>query len=102
MFYKSTPSGKVPFTQAEMQEWEEMEAEYAANADNRKAEEVRARRNTLLAKTDFYALSDVTMPEEMAAYRQALRDITAHAEFPNLVDDDWPTEEPVVEEPATP
>jgi len=37
-------------------------------------------------------MSDVTMSTEMATYRQALRDITAHADFPNLADDDWPVE----------
>ena len=30
----------------------------------------------LLAETDFYALSDVTMSDEMKTYRQNLRDIT--------------------------
>ena len=37
---------------------------------------IRDQRNTLLADTDFYALSDVTMSEEIETYRQALRDIT--------------------------
>ena len=40
---------------------------------------VRIERNRLLAETDFYALSDVTMSAEMETYRQALRDITAGA-----------------------
>jgi len=30
----------------------------------------------LLSATDFYALSDVTMSDEMKQYRQDLRDIT--------------------------
>jgi len=30
----------------------------------------------LLSATDFYALSDVTMSEDMTTYRQNLRDIT--------------------------
>jgi hypothetical protein len=38
-------------------------------------QEVRTKRNKLLAETDFYALSDVTMSSEMAIYRQALRDL---------------------------
>ena len=37
---------------------------------------LRARRNSLLAQTDYLALSDQTMSAEMTAYRQALRDIT--------------------------
>jgi hypothetical protein len=37
---------------------------------------LRAKRNKLLADTDFHALSDQTLSPEMSAYRQALRDIT--------------------------
>ena len=54
------------------------------------ASNIRRIRDSLLAKTDWYALSDVTMSAEMAAYRQALRDITNHADFPYLTDEDWP------------
>ena len=52
-------------------------------------DEVRALRNELLASTDWTANSDVTMTEEMTAYRQALRDIPAQADFHNTVT--WPT-----------
>ena len=51
----------------------------------------RSLRNTLLAETDFYALSDVTMPDSIATYRQALRDLPNHANWPELNEDDWPT-----------
>jgi hypothetical protein len=51
----------------------------------------RSLRKSKLEETDFYALSDVTMSPEMATYRQALRDITAHSNWPNLDDTDWPT-----------
>jgi len=37
---------------------------------------LRSSRNQLLAETDFYALSDVTMSSDMETYRQELRDIT--------------------------
>jgi hypothetical protein len=37
---------------------------------------LRQNRNSKLAETDFYALSDVTMSEDMTTYRQNLRDIT--------------------------
>jgi len=55
------------------------------------AETNRERRNDLLAETDFYALSDVTMSSEMQSYRQSLRDITSHANWPVLEEADWPT-----------
>ena len=53
-----------------------------------RADEARALRDELLASTDWTANSDVTMTEEMTAYRQALRDIPAQAGFPNTVT--WP------------
>jgi len=52
------------------------------------ATKVRAARNDLLQKTDWCALSDVTMSAEMSAYRQALRDLPAQEGFPYTVT--WP------------
>jgi hypothetical protein len=69
----------------------EQETEYQAILDADAAKSVRSRRDGLLADTDFYALSDVTMTDDMKTYRQALRDITGKSEFPNLSDSDWPT-----------
>ncbi len=51
----------------------------------------RGKRDGLLADTDYFALSDVTMDSDMTSYRQALRNITTHANWPNLEADDWPT-----------
>ena len=39
-------------------------------------EDLRTKRNRLLADTDHYALSDQTLSTEMTTYRQSLRDIT--------------------------
>jgi hypothetical protein len=39
-------------------------------------EDLRAKRNKLLADTDYFALADNTMTEELITYRQSLRDIT--------------------------
>ena len=50
----------------------------------------RSKRDTLIADTDWWASSDLTMTEEQSAYRQALRDITDHANWPNLEESDWP------------
>ena len=64
---------------------DEMNAVVAiANWDN-----VRKERNELLAATDFYALSDVTMSDDMETYRQDLRDLPASTE--NSEDVVWPT-----------
>ena len=54
-----------------------------------KESEVRTQRNTLLAQTDWCALSDVTMSADMTTYRQALRDVPQQAGFPHSVT--WPT-----------
>ena len=47
--------------------------------------EVRATRDGLLVETDFYALSDVTMSNDMTTYRQALRDLPANVDLTNIV-----------------
>lgn len=50
---------------------------------------LRYQRNRLLAETDYLALADVTLTDEMRAYRQALRDLPANTADPaNPV---WPT-----------
>lgn len=84
MFADTTVDG-VTTTKAEH------ETAYQATLDADAAKSVRSRRDILLAETDFYALSDVTMSEDMTTYRQALRDITGKSGFPNLSDSDWPT-----------
>ena len=38
--------------------------------------QLRAKRDALLKETDYLALSDNTLTDEMTTYRQALRDIT--------------------------
>ena len=59
---------------------------------------LRIERDRKLVETDFYALADVTMADNMKTYRQALRDLPASA-TPKLKDDGsldessftWPT-----------
>lgn len=68
----------------------EQEAAYQAQLDAQAAERNRTERNRLIAETDWWALSDVTMTEAQAAYRQALRDISSHVNWPNLGEADWP------------
>ena len=59
---------------------------------------LRNKRNILLAETDWMGNSDVTMSNDWKTYRQALRDITKHSNWPNLKvpdmdgsgDNDWP------------
>jgi len=69
----------------------EQEAEYQASLDAILATEHRSTRNSLLSDTDWTAMSDVTMADDMKTYRQALRDLPTHKNWPNLEDADWPT-----------
>jgi hypothetical protein len=68
----------------------EQEAEYQARLDSDAAERNRRERDRLIAETDWWASSDLTMTAEQTAYRQALRDITTHANWPHLEESDWP------------
>jgi len=52
------------------------EATWTAGAFDRAIADVRAKRDRLIAQTDYLALSDNTLSAEMTTYRQALRDIT--------------------------
>jgi hypothetical protein len=69
----------------------EKEAQYQAGVDANTAKQNRTARNNKLAETDFWGMSDMTMSAEMTTYRQALRDITTHSNWPNLEEGDWPT-----------
>ena len=66
---------QVAFTAQEETDWDNAETAYANAAYDRAIANMRSRRNRLLADTDFYALSDVTMADNMKTYRQALRDL---------------------------
>tara|TARA_S200002703_G_scaffold68424_2_gene59417 strand:+ start:420 stop:776 length:357 start_codon:yes stop_codon:yes gene_type:complete len=62
------------------------ENEFSSYTDNdAKWEDIRIKRNQLLAETDFYALSDVTMTTEMSNYRQQLRDLPTSTSNPDDV-----------------
>jgi hypothetical protein len=90
--YHATPEGNVPFTPEEEAEWDVQEAEYAAGADDRAAAEIRTERDAKLAESDWTQVVDAPVDQAAwATYRQALRDIPAHANFPSLTETDWPT-----------
>ena len=84
MFSDTTDEDGVKTTKAQHK------AAYQAGLDATVAESTRIKRDALISATDFYGLSDVTMSDAMTVYRQALRDISTHSDWPNLADDDWP------------
>ena len=67
-------------------------SEETTEYDNTMAGVNRDKRNTLLTETDWTQVADAPVDATAwATYRQALRDITTHTNFPNLEDADWPT-----------
>ena len=82
----------VQLTAAEETARDNEEAAWAAGEGNRALAGMRERRDRLLAETDFYALSDVTMSSDMTTYRQALRDLPSGKTTKADVDGaTWPT-----------
>ena len=57
--------------------WKQVSDKMAAIDAAAPMKELRLQRNAKLAETDFHALSDVTMTDNMKTYRQALRDLPA-------------------------
>jgi len=88
MFADTTEDG-VTTTKAEH------EAAYQADLDAKAAASVRTQRDAKLAESDWMVIKSaetgVELATEWATYRQALRDITDHADFPYIADEAWPT-----------
>ena len=74
--YKLVNGERIKLTAKENAERDAEEKAWVDGAFDRAIASLRQDRNRLLAETDFYALSDVTMSDEMKQYRQDLRDIT--------------------------
>ena len=73
--YHNINGEKVQFTAEEETARDNEEAAWANAAPARALADLRSKRNKLLAETDFYGNSDVTMSNDMKTYRQALRDL---------------------------
>ena len=90
--YHNINGVRVQFTAEEETARDAEEAAWEAGAFDRAIARLREDRNNLLKATDFYALSDVTMSEDMTTYRQELRDLpdglTTVEEVNNAT---WPT-----------
>ena len=72
--------------------WAKVSAKQKELTDAEPMVELRKQRNDLLAETDFYALSDVTMSDDMKTYRQELRDFPADKDTVEKCENAvWPT-----------
>ena len=69
--YHNINGERVQFTAEEEAARDAEEAAWEAGALGRAQANLRSRRNQLLAETDFYALSDVTMSSDMETYNLA-------------------------------
>ena len=90
--YHNINGNKVQFTAEEEAARDAEEKAWADAAPARALANLRAKRNRLLAETDYYALSDVTMSNDMKTYRQDLRDLPAGKDTVEKCENaTWPT-----------
>ena len=75
--YHNINGNKVQFTAAEETARDNEEAAWANAAPARALANLRDKRNRLLAETDYLALSDNTLSDDMKTYRKDLRDLPA-------------------------
>ena len=69
--------------------WDAVETKLKELNDAEPLKFLREERNRLIAETDWWAGSDLTMTDAQKSYRQALRDITK--DYSSLDDVKWPT-----------
>ena len=74
--HKLVDGVKVILSDAEIAQRQADETAWNAGAFDRAINNLRAKRNSLLASTDYLALSDNTLSAAMSSYRQSLRDLT--------------------------
>ena len=90
--YHNINGNQVQFTAEEETARDNEETAWANAAPARALSELRSKRNRLLAETDFYGNSDVTMSDDMTTYRQALRDLPAGKDTVDKCNNaTWPT-----------
>ena len=90
--YHNINGNRVQFTAEEETARDIEEQAWADGAFDRAIADLRRKRNSLLSATDFYALSDVTMSEDMTTYRQDLRDLPSGLTTVEEVNSvTWPT-----------
>jgi len=90
--YHNINGNKVQFTAEEETARDNEEAAWANAAPARALADLRQRRNRLLAETDYLALSDNTLSDDMKTYRKDLRDLPAGKDTVEKCNNaTWPT-----------
>ena len=73
--YRDNGREKIPFTAEEETARDIEEQQWADDSANRKLKEIKKLRLQKLRETDYLANSDMTMPDNIATWRQSLRNI---------------------------
>ena len=90
--YHNINGNIVQFTAEEETARDAEEKAWADGALARAQANLRRERNRRLAETDFYALSDVTLADNMKTYRQNLRDLPSGKDTVEKCENvTWPT-----------
>ena len=90
--YHNINGNNVQFTAEEETAADNAETAWNNAAPARALAELRSKRNRLLAETDFWGNSDMTMSDDMTTYRQALRDLPAGKDTVDKCNNaTWPT-----------
>ena len=90
--YHNINGTNVQFTSAEETARDNEETAYANAAPARALATLKQRRTRLLAETDFWGNSDMSMTDAMTTYRQALRDLPAGKDtVDKCTNATWPT-----------
>ena len=76
MEHKLVDGIQIPLSAEEIAQRQADDLAWQNGAFDRAMSSLRAKRNSLLAATDYLALSDNTLSAAMSSYRQSLRDIT--------------------------
>ena len=90
--YHNINGVKVQFTEEEETARDAEEKAWADGQLDRDLFELRRKRNRLLSETDYLALSDNTLANNMKTYRQELRDLPSGLDTVEKVANvTWPT-----------
>lgn len=87
--HKMVNGERVELTEAEIDEYVAREDAWEAGATDRAWAAIRRERDMRIAETDFYALSDVTMSDDMKSYRESLRQIPQTTSDPVAFETQW-------------
>ena len=90
--YHNINGVRVQFTAEEETARDNEETAWANGEVTRELNKLRERRNVLLVETDYLALSDNTLADNVKTYRQELRDMTSGLDTVDKINNvTWPT-----------